>query len=119
MATSSEQFRRFLESIKTAYIAFNKSLKKSHEENSNTFNFQPLTPINDVNLDIYEDAISFVFSRPDIKNVAISGPYSAGKSSLIESYKTQYPSRKFSHISLSHFISSTEQSDPNTKRLAL
>ncbi|ERF97966.1 hypothetical protein CFSAN002237_02555 [Escherichia coli O104:H21 str. CFSAN002237] len=61
MATSSEQFRRFLESIKTAYIAFNKSLKKSHEENSNTFNFQPLTPINDVNLDIYEDAISFVF----------------------------------------------------------
>lgn len=37
MATSSEQFRRFLESIKTAYIAFNKSLKKSHEENSNTF----------------------------------------------------------------------------------
>ncbi|HFP0403322.1 TPA: hypothetical protein ACHK8Z_004873, partial [Escherichia coli] len=73
MATSSEQFRRFLESIKTAYIAFNKSLKKSHEENSNTFNFQPLTPINDVNLDIYEDAISFVFSRPDIKNVAISG----------------------------------------------
>lgn len=119
MATKSEQFRRFLESIKAAYNAFNKSLKESHEENNNPFNFQPLTPINDVNLDIYKDAISFVFSRPDIKNVAISGPYSAGKSSLIESYKTKYPSKKFSHISLSHFISSTEQSDPNTKRLAL
>ncbi|EPF2243905.1 hypothetical protein ACSP9K_002284 [Citrobacter werkmanii] len=119
MATKSEQFRRILESIKAAYNTFNKSLKESHEKNNNTFNFQPLTPINDVNLDIYEDAISFVFSRPDIKNVAISGPYSAGKSSLIESYKTRYPSKKFSHISLSHFISSTEQSDPNTKRLAL
>ncbi|WP_255597447.1 hypothetical protein [Citrobacter sp. EC_71] len=119
MATKSEQFRRFLESIKAAYNAFNKSLKGSHEKNNNTFNFQPLTPINDVNLDIYEDAISFVFSHPDIKNVAISGPYSAGKSSLIESYKTRYPSKKFSHISLSHFISSTEKSDPNTKRLAL
>ncbi len=119
MATKSEQFRRFLESIKAAYNTFNKSLKESHEKNNNTFNFQPLTPINDVNLDIYEDAISFVFSRPDIKNVAISGPYSAGKSSLIESYKTKYPSQKFSHISLSHFISSTDQSDPNTKRLAL
>ncbi|MBJ9293279.1 hypothetical protein GHT40_03085 [Citrobacter werkmanii] len=119
MATKSEQFRRILESIKAACNAFNKSLKESHEGNNSTFNFQALTPINDVNLDIYEDAISFIFSRPDIKNVAISGPYSAGKSSLIESYKTKHPSKKFSHISLSHFISSTEQSDPNTKRLAL
>lgn len=119
MPTKKVQFRQVLESIKAAYNAFNKNLKETHEENSNTFNFQPLTPINDVDLDIYEDAVTFVFSRPDIKNVAISGPYSAGKSSLIETYKTKYPFKRFSHISLSHFISSTEQSDPNTKRLAL
>ncbi|MDM4207575.1 hypothetical protein [Klebsiella spallanzanii] len=119
MSTKSEQFRRILESIKAAYNALNKSLRESNEGNNSTLNFQALTPINDVNLDIYEDAISFVFSRPDIKNVAISGPYSAGKSSLIESYKTKYPSKAFSHISLSHFISSNAQSDPSAKRLAL
>ncbi len=119
MIKKSKSLSNFLNSIKAAYNEFNKSLKESREENNNTFNFQPLTPIDDVNLDIYKDAISFIFSRPDVKNIAISGPYSAGKSSLIESYKKKNPSKKFSHISLSHFISSIEQSDPNTKRLAL
>ncbi|HCD6357320.1 TPA: hypothetical protein NDU07_005781, partial [Klebsiella variicola] len=119
MIKKSKSLSNFLNSIKAAYNEFNKSLKESREENNNTFNFQPLTPIDDVNLDIYKDAISFIFSRPDVKNIAISGPYSAGKSSLIESYKKKNPSKTFSHISLSHFISSIEQSDPNTKRLAL
>lgn len=119
MIKKSKSLSNFLNSIKAGYYEFNKSLKESREENNNTFNFQPLTPIDDVNLDIYKDAISFIFSRPDVKNIAISGPYSAGKSSLIESYKKKNPSKTFSHISLSHFISSIEQSDPNTKRLAL
>lgn len=119
MTEISKLLRQFLDSIKAGYSVFNKTLKESCEEDKNIFNFQALTPINDVNLDIYEDAISFVFSRPDIKNVAISGPYSAGKSSLIESYKAKYPSKAFSHISLSHFISSNAQNDPSAKRLAL
>ncbi len=69
----------------------------------NTHKFQKLTPINDVELGIYEDAISFVFDNDDLKNIAISGQYSAGKSSLVESYKKKYQKLKFVHISLAHF----------------
>lgn len=69
----------------------------------NSYKFQKLTPISDVELGIYEDAIDFVFDNDDLKNIAISGQYSAGKSSLVESYKKNHPQLKFVHISLAHF----------------
>lgn len=31
-----------------------------------------------MDLDVYEEAIDYVFNNPDVKNVAISGAYSAG-----------------------------------------
>lgn len=43
------------------------------------YNFQKLTPVNDVELSIYINALDFVFDNQDIKNVGISGAYSAGK----------------------------------------
>jgi len=65
--------------------------------------FQKLTPIDNVDMKVYEEALNYVFENKDIKNVAISGPYSAGKSSLLESYKKKHNDKKFLHISLAHF----------------
>ena len=69
------------------------------------YHFERLTPINDIELKVYEDAINYVFENQDIKNVAISGAYSAGKSSVLESYKKKHSELKFLHISLAHFQS--------------
>lgn len=69
----------------------------------NSYKFQKLTPVNDVELGVYKNAIDFVFDNDDLKNIAISGQYSAGKSSLVESYKKSHPQIKFVHISLAHF----------------
>lgn len=44
------------------------------------YKFERLTPIDNMDLDVYEEAIDYVFSNSDVKNVAISGAYSAGKS---------------------------------------
>jgi hypothetical protein len=77
----------------------------------NKHNFQTLTPIKDVDLKIYEDALNFVFENDDIRNVAVAGPYSAGKSSIIETYKEKHKDKKFIHISLAHF-ESVEQGKP-------
>ena len=63
------------------------------------YQFEKLTPTNDMNLDVYEDAINYVFENPDIKNVAISGAYSAGKSSVLASYKKKHSDLLFLHIS--------------------
>lgn len=65
--------------------------------------FEKLTPINDADIEVYEKAIDFVMSDTDIKNIAISGAYGSGKSSLLESYKIKHEELKFLFISLSHF----------------
>lgn len=72
--------------------------------NSGKYQFQKLTPTTEAEIEVYEDALDFVFENPDIHNVAVSGAYGAGKSSLIESYKAKHPDKKFLHLSLSHFV---------------
>ena len=69
------------------------------------YNFQKLTPTKNAELKIYDDALNFVFDNDDIKNVAITGAYSAGKSSMIETYKSAHPDVRCLHISLAHFES--------------
>lgn len=67
-------------------------------------NYYDLTPINDADIEVYKDALEFGFSNEKIRNIAITGVYGAGKSSLIESYKEQKKDTyKFLHISLAHF----------------
>ncbi len=68
-----------------------------------TYHFERLTPINDVDLNVYEEAINYVFDYSDIRNVAISGAYSAGKSSILASYERKHSNLRFLHISLAHF----------------
>ena len=68
-----------------------------------TYHFERLTPISDVDLNVYEEAINYVFNNSDIRNVAISGAYSAGKSSILASYERKHSNLRFLHISLAHF----------------
>jgi len=79
------------------------------------YNFQKLTPINNVELNVYESALDFVFQNDDVKNVAVSGAYSAGKSSILDSYKTKHDDIRFLHISLAHFKSPTEKEDEKSE----
>ena len=47
--------------------------------------YEPLTPsvIEDEKAQSYIEALNFACSRPDIKNIAVTGPYGAGKSSVL------------------------------------
>jgi len=71
--------------------------------------FKKLTPETDMDLSVYDEAIDYAFAHADIKNVAISGAYGAGKSSVLESYKAKHPEKKFLHISLAHFHSPEQE----------
>lgn len=72
---------------------------------SKKYQFEKLTLKDDVNIDVYEEALNYVFESDDIRNVAISGAYGAGKSSVLASYKKKHPDKKYIHISLAHFNS--------------
>lgn len=70
--------------------------------------FEDLTPACDVDISNYKQALDQAFSEPSLKNIAITGPYGAGKSSVLESYlqsqlaiKENYK-EKCLRISLSH-----------------
>ena len=71
----------------------------------NKYHFEKLTPIDNVDMNVYENAIDFVFKNNDVKNVAITGAYSSGKSSVLASYKKKHQELQFMHISLAHFES--------------
>lgn len=76
--------------------------------------FQKLTPTHDVDLSGYKEALDYVFSEDDIKNIAVSGAYSSGKSSVIESYEKKHGDKRFIHLSLAHFQpfnGNTEEND--------
>lgn len=83
------------------------------------YHFERLTPIDDIDLKVYEDAIDYVFDNPDIKNVAITGAYSAGKSSVLASYKKKHEELRFLHISLAHFKSPDEENETEIKESVL
>ena len=83
------------------------------------YQFERLTPTDNIDLDVYEDAINYVFENPDVKNVAISGAYSAGKSSVLASYKKKHGDLRFLHISLAHFKSPDQDEEAEVKESVL
>ena len=85
----------------------------------NKYHFERLTPIDNMDLDVYEEAIDYVFNNPDVKNVAISGAYSAGKSSVLASYKKRHNDLRFLHISLVHFKSPDQEDETEVKESVL
>ena len=91
--------------------------------------FNSLTPCDDVSLEIYDDAFNYVFDDyNNIRNVAISGSYGSGKSSVLNSWinrnkpkKADKSARKdkrndhsFLFISLAHFHNAEKQHTPQS-----
>ncbi|MCI8995017.1 MAG: hypothetical protein HFI30_04930 [Lachnospiraceae bacterium] len=80
------------------------------------YNFQKLTPINNIeDLGAYTYALDFVFKHDDLRNIAVTGPYGAGKSSMIETYKLKSRYR-FLHISLAHFEETEKEARQDAHR---
>lgn len=95
-----------------------KSLIQMEKKNmsENNYMFQKLTPISNADLAVYEEAMKYVFLNDDIRNIAISGTYGAGKSSVIETYKKQYENIRFLHISLAHFTDNDSEKENDIKK---
>lgn len=74
--------------------------------------FYNLKPVKDINIEIYEEVLDYCLNEKEVKNVAITGIYGAGKSSLLESYKNKKNlNNKFMHISLAHFIEENKKNE--------
>lgn len=77
----------------------------SHSDMNSTYRqYETLTPKNNIeNGEEYMAALDWALSKPDVHNIALSGPYGSGKSSVIESYLKERSGLKALRISLAAF----------------
>lgn len=61
----------------------------------------------------YFKALDWAFNNEQIYNIAISGPYGSGKSSIINSYIKKHPELKAVNISLANFLTLNKSDDIN------
>lgn len=82
-------------------------LKRERIQKSHFSAYHKLTPVSDVPLGEYENAILYALSETDIRNIAITGVYGAGKSSLIKTFENKYKDNacfNFLNVSLASFV---------------
>lgn len=74
-------------------------------QSNRKYRFQKLTPTDDVDMIGYEESLDYVFdsANEDIKNIAMTGVFGSGKSSVIATYEKMHKEKNFLHISLAHF----------------
>ena len=80
--------------------------------------YHSLTPINCAdNCEVYMDALQQALQNPDIKNIAVTGPYGAGKSSVIRTFFDKH-NGEYKHITitLANFLDNNIQEDTTTQK---
>lgn len=82
-----------------------KCLEDNSKEASVSFSFNTLAPVElkSEEYKSYESVINQALSDDRVRNIAISGGYGAGKSSIIETAKSRHSNLKWIDISLAHF----------------
>lgn len=89
---------------------------------SQTNKFDALTPIdNAADKEIYFIALNEALLNDDIKNIALTGTYGSGKSSIIKTFQKKYEEYNYLNISLASFKDNIEsknvESEENLNRL--
>lgn len=64
---------------------------------------------------VYSEAMLFATNNPKVSNIALTGPYGSGKSSIIRSFLRKYQ-RPALHISLAAFVPETNTGDEEVSR---
>nr|WP_238600818.1 hypothetical protein [Streptococcus suis] len=84
------------------YIGF-----ENRTPNMEGISFNRLTSNKNIDLErenpSFKQALDFAIHDDELKNVAITGNYGSGKSSLLDSYEAKYSNKKFLHISLADY----------------
>lgn len=76
----------------------------NRKSNENPYLLDDLSPIDNVeNGEAYFKSLSWALRNDDIQNIAITGPYGSGKSSVIRSFVKAHPEYEYLKISLASF----------------
>lgn len=83
------------------------------DNQANTTVFKSLAPVESDSYSNYQDAFKYALSNDkkgvNITNIAVTGPYASGKSSVIEKVKNNFGKGKFITLSLTNFNSGSNE----------
>lgn len=94
--------------------------KRIQEKKKNEFT--DLAPIDDIeNGAEYLNALHWAIKKKKVKNIALAGPYGAGKSSIIDTYlkKHRIIRRKSLRVSMATFVENETDEKGNPKKISL
>lgn len=88
----------------------------NHNNNPNPHGYEDLTPTDDGDKDgKYSEALEWALKNKNIKNIALTGTYGSGKSSIIRTFEKKHREYNYLNISLASFIDNTVSKQDNTK----
>lgn len=103
VANFIKAFRIFVYEVKNAIVRCADKLQLN-VNNTKDYGYVDLAPTDNAeNVSEYLRALEWALNDKNITNIALAGPYGAGKSSIIETFLRNHPSIKYINISLAMF----------------
>lgn len=99
----------------TPWLTLQASRIKSDEPNPNGYEALTPTVLETEKASSYVGALNYAFYQPDIRNIAVTGPYGAGKSSVLKTWcRTEGETLRVLTVSLADFDMQQLASDDDT-----
>lgn len=99
---SKDKLQKIWNEIKITYAKIQEIY--SAAQISSTHQYLSLTPITNADEDnAYSDMLRFALSQKKTNNIAVTGPYGSGKSSVLQTFQKNNPQLKYLNISLATF----------------
>lgn len=113
---SKDKRQKIWNEIKITYT----KIKEIHSapQITSTDQYLSLTPITNADEDnAYSDMLKFALSQNKTNNIAVTGPYGSGKSSVLQTFQKQNQQWKYLNISLATFKDQLEIEGANNKEI--
>jgi hypothetical protein len=94
-------FQRLVKFLLTQFAVLDLWLNR--HENPNPEAFDDLSPIDNTKSETYDKALEWALKNVRIKNIAVTGPYGSGKSSILKTFEKKHPGYYYLNISLASF----------------
>ncbi|MDQ1208517.1 guanylate kinase [Acinetobacter baylyi] len=115
---SKDKLQKIWNEIKITYAKIQEIY--SAPQISSTHQYLSLTPITNADEDnVYSDMLRFALSQNKTNNIAVTGPYGSGKSSVLQTFQKHNPQWKYLNISLATFKDHLETEGTHNKEIEI
>ena len=97
--------KTYRKNIRRLSVNFGRKINRWKLENTSEKQISLLSPVDDFERHKeYIIRLKNAIDRPNVFNIALTGSYGAGKSSILKTFKTHYPEYHYVNVSLASFV---------------